>query len=241
MRIIKRIAMILLSVCLLTGCSGNVEKVEKEKGKLFVNEFKAEKYIAVPKICQYPTLPTGCETTAAVMVLKYYGEKIGVKTFANKWLSKSSDFYTYNDVFYGPNPDETFVGDPFTAYGYGCYAPVITESINNNSKLCKAKTVYKAELEEFCEKYIDKGQPVLIWATMDMCIPKRGKKWILPNGEKFTWISGEHCLVLIGYDNHNYYFNDPLSGTVVDYAKEIVKERYKQLGEQAVIITAKEY
>lgn len=28
-------------------------------------------------------------------------------------------------------------------------------------------------------------------------------------GNKFTWIDGEHCLVLIGESATHYFFNDP--------------------------------
>ena len=55
-----------------------------------------EKLIPVPALCQFPTLPTGCEAAAAVMVLAYYGESVDMETFAASWLAKASGFYQKN-------------------------------------------------------------------------------------------------------------------------------------------------
>ena len=33
-------------------------------------------YLHVPLYCQYPSLPTGCEATAAAMALQYWGEEV---------------------------------------------------------------------------------------------------------------------------------------------------------------------
>ncbi len=192
--------------------------------------------IDVPCIRQYPQLPTGCESTAAAMVLQYYGENITHSRFAELWLPKSSDFYNYNGKYYGPDPNHTFAGDPFSEYAYGCYAPVITSAINSNSNLCTAETLYNLTLVELCRRYIDNNKPVLIWATVGMTESLQGKSWYTPNGELFTWISGEHCLVLVGYDDNYYYFNDPLYGNAVGYKREVAEKRYSELGMQAVYI-----
>ena len=62
------------------------------------------------------------------------------------------------------------------------------------------------------------------------------KQWYLQeDGSLFQWIGREHCLVLTGYDNQYYYFNDPLSGKV-KYAKSLVETRFSQLGKQSLVI-----
>ncbi len=197
-------------------------------------------YLEVPKICQYPLLPTGCESVAAAMVLQYYGEDVKAEVFASEWLKKDSNFYNENGVLYGPDPYEVFVGDPFSRNSYGCFAQVIAEAINQNSDLCKAETIYDISLQELCDTYLSHGQPVLIWATMGMKEASDGNSWTLPDGNSYTWIAGEHCLVLTGYDSRHYYLNDPMSGATVGYSKEIVEKRYESLGKQAVIISLKE-
>lgn len=199
----------------------------------------SKKMLSVTGICQYPELPTGCESVSATMVLQYYGEDVNAVEFATEWLNCSSDFYYGNDGLCGPDPNLVFAGDPTTSASYGCYAGPIVNAINNNSSMCKAKTVNASSVKELCDKYIDRGQPVLVWATLNMEKSHDGDCWSLSNGEEFTWTSGEHCLVLVGYDKDNYYFNDPLTGSVVQYGKRTVEKRFDELDNQAVVISMK--
>ena len=194
------------------------------------------KKINVPTICQHPELPTGCEAVAATMVLQYYEENITAANFASEWLRCSESFYTVNGQMYGPDPNEVFAGNPFSENSYGCFAGAIVNAINGNSINCKAKKLKAKSVEQLCNEYIDNNHPVLIWATMGMKQSKNGRSWKFENGEKFTWIAGEHCLVLVGYDDEYYFLNDPQSGSTVAYQKDIVEKRFKELGFQAVHI-----
>lgn len=45
-----------------------------------------------------------------------------------------------------------------------------------------------------------------------------------------------HCLVLTGYDDNNYYFNDPQQSKNYRYSKSSVLTAYRALGMQAVVI-----
>ena len=193
------------------------------------------KLLRVPNLNQNPTLPTGCEATAVVMVLQYYKEDISIEDFAKHCLPKCEDFYSKDGALYGPDPNKFIVGDPFSKSGYGCISPVIIVAVNSNSRLCRAEKV-NGSLEELCHRYIDVDKPVLIWATMNMKPIGEGNSWRLQNGESFIWPSGEHCMVLVGYDRFNYYFNDPLKGNTVGYEKKTAEERFVALGSQAVKI-----
>ena len=73
-----------------------------------------EKLIDVPAICQYPELPTGCESVAATMVLQYYEVDITAEEFASDWLACSENFYSSEGKRYGPDPHKVFVGNPFS-------------------------------------------------------------------------------------------------------------------------------
>lgn len=73
-----------------------------------------EKLIDVPAICQYPELPTGCESVAATMVLQYYKVDITAEEFASDWLACSENFYSSEGKRYGPDPHKVFVGNPFS-------------------------------------------------------------------------------------------------------------------------------
>lgn len=205
-----------------------------------IKSTKDEIYLEVPQICQYPILPTGCESVAATMVLQYYGEDIQPETFASLWLTCDNNFYYEDDVYYGPDPSRVFAGNPFSQNSYGCFAPVIEEAINNYSNICKAEAIYGESLKSLCHTYVSCEKPILIWATMGMKESYAGNVWTLPDGSQYTWIAGEHCLVLVGYDDRHYYLNDPISGGTVGYDKKIVEARYDELGMQAVVITLKE-
>lgn len=196
----------------------------------------AEKLINVPAICQYPQLPTGCEATAATMVLQYYGEDITIEEFAASWLECSDDFYMSNDELYGPDPNESFVGSPFSLSAYGCFASTIVKAVNNNSKICKAEKITNMSVDELCGNYIDNGRPILIWATTGMKESVSGTAWYLWDDSEFVWPAGEHCLVLVGYTDNYYFLNDPQSGSTVAYQKDIVEKRFNELGNQAVCI-----
>ena len=74
---------------------------------------------------------------------------------------------------------------------------------------------------------------------MGMKESKAGRSWYLQDGSYFTWIAGEHCLVLTGYNKEYYFLNDPQSGTTVAYPKATVEKRYNELGRQAVYICRK--
>lgn len=194
-----------------------------------------EKIIDVQTICQYPSLPTGCETVAAVMIMNYLGNNISPTEFAEDCLKTNENFYYNNNMLYGPDPNKVFIGSPFSESSYGCYAPVITEAVNK-SRICRAENISGKTLDFICKEYIDKYKPVLIWATIDMEETRISKSWYLSDGSVFNWISPEHCFVLVGYNENEYIFNDPITGSVVRYAKSLSEKRYSELGSQAVYI-----
>ena len=80
---------------------------------------------------------------------------------------------------------------------------------------------------------------MILWATMDMREATVGRSWILPDsGETFTWKSGEHCLLLVGYDESSYLFNDPYQDKgLTAYDRQLVETRYQQMGSQALALT----
>ena len=52
----------------------------------------------------------------------------------------------------------------------------------------------------------------------------------------FTWRFNEHCLVLVGYNEKYYIFNDPLREKNTYYDKEVVEKRFEEMGKMAVAI-----
>ena len=45
--------------------------------------------------------------------------------------------------------------------------------------------------------------------------------------------------MLIGYDEENYYFNDPYAGKTVKYENKTVEDRHAEQGMQSVVILKK--
>lgn len=190
----------------------------------------------VPMIDQRENYPTGCESVSTVMACQYAGISITPDTFIDRYLPRAS--FTYeNGKAIGYHPNDYFMGNPYTNNGFGCYAPCIEKAVN---KFLPAGytmvNITGKSLSSLCKTYLDKGIPVVTWATMYMVAPGKGASWILrDSGKTYQWKSHEHCLVLTGYDSRYYFFNDPLQGKV-KYEKSLVETRYQQMGSQSLVI-----
>lgn len=226
---------------------GTTEAVTREEPALpekttpAPSQNRPTKCLNVPFIDQRKKYPTGCESVAAVMAMRYYGMPISVETFIDKYLPKGkTPVRDANGDYFGDDPRKVFLGNPYSDLGWGCYAPVIVNAVNRYIDKYKysVKAVYGVSLDALCKQYIDKGVPVLIWATQNMKKAEPGKTWyITGTDETFTWIRPMHCLLLVGYDASGYYFNDSLQGKNFRYSKSSVQAAYKALGMQAVIIS----
>lgn len=194
----------------------------------------------VPFYSQIGEFPTGCEGVSAAMLLGYYGMDVAPGEFIDGFLPLGDAPYETDDgQWAGCDPWEAFPGDPRSEYGWGCYSTVIEGALN----AFLSDTEYRAErfsgvsLDSLCAEYIDNGDPVLVWATIDMDPPHTGLTWTVPEtGQEITWIGPMHCLVLIGYDDTGYIFNDPLAGEAVHYERAAVEEAYEALYAQAVVL-----
>lgn len=195
----------------------------------------------VPVIAQFPEYPTGCESVSTVMALNFMGHDITVEQFVDQYLPKSMDFYRILRKRYGPSPYEYFIGNPKTSASYGCMAPVIERALHdylgNHSQVIN---VTGSELSKLCSAYIDKGIPVIVWATINMLETVSKNSWYLEDDSLFTWPGNEHCMLLVGYDEKYYYFNDPYAGEQVQYEKQLTEERYMELGKQAIVVLSTE-
>ncbi|WP_164918921.1 C39 family peptidase [Caproiciproducens sp. NJN-50] len=200
-----------------------------------------KKIIDVPYISQQGTLATGCELVSSMMILKYYGYDVTADEIIRR--TPQSDLTQSNNGLTGAHPSEAFIGDPHSPNGFGCYAPVIASVMNSffeRDGTKKAVDVTGTDLESLIHNYIEHDTPVIIWATSNMKQPRAGKSWTIENtGDTFQWISGEHCLVLVGYDQDSYYFNDPYeSNGLIAFEKGIVEDRFQTLGQQAVVVSS---
>lgn len=202
-----------------------IEPIIEEEIFVKPSSFKLD----VANIMQYPELPTGCEVTALTTLLNYLDYKVDKTVMAKDFMPRGAIGVT--------DPSVAFVGNPEVKSSYGCNAPVIVEtankyfeSVNSNHK---AYNITGATYEELTT-YVAKGYPVLVWETMYMLKSYKTAKWTINNNDIY-WQANLHCMVLSGYTENKYILADPLKG-VVEYDKTLVETRYKELGNQAIII-----
>ncbi len=203
-------------------------KPTRANGKVLIN---------APLLNQFPEYPSGCESVAAVMALKHAGENTSVYNFIDKHLPCSQNMFWKDGKYYAPSPYEYFLGDPRSQNSYGCMSSVIKAALIHyfGSDDRVIDTTGRA-LSNLCKTYIDNGIPAIVWASIGMIPLTDGPSWILPDGTTYVWPDNEHCLLLVGYDDGKYYFNDPYRGKVIGYARSVVEQRYEQLGMQSLVI-----
>lgn len=191
--------------------------------------------------------PTGCELVSTSMVLAFYGFDIKAGDIIKKGYLESSEPYRKGGKLYGEDPELVFIGNPDKKSGYGCMSGAVILALERffESERTPDKAKYKITdlggkwLDELCEEYIDKGVPVIVWCSINMnpTFINLRNSWIIEEtGERYVWKSNEHCLVLVGYDSENYYFNDPLVNKNVPYMKSLAERRYLEMGMQAVAV-----
>jgi len=77
---------------------------------------------------------------------------------------------------------------------------------------------------------------VIVWATIGMLDAYPSSTWTMLSGETYTWLSNEHCMLLVGYDEESYYFNDPWTGKTIGYDRTTSEDRYAVMGMQSLTI-----
>lgn len=132
---------------------------------------------------------------------------------------------------------ERFIGNPFTENGYGCMAQPIVDAANKYLATMKtdaqAENISGSDFQTLLE-YVACGDPVIVWNTMYMETPHVSETWYV---EMLSWISPEHCVVMIGYDleKNVVYVADPLEG-IMTRNMSLFIEYYETVYSQAVVI-----
>lgn len=188
----------------------------------------------VPTINQKPELPTGCELTALTMLLQYYGVDVSKEQIA-KEVTKVPVPYVSKGKLYGGDPNKGFIGDPFSKNGFGVYKgaliPIIEKYLPGRVEDLSGgdfSQIYKA---------LDEGRPVMIWTTIAMLnVDEKKHYWTTLEGKKIEWKTPEHAMVVVGYDDQYIYLNDPYIGKQRKYKKQVVINRWSDMGKQALAI-----
>jgi len=219
------------------------EETEPPETEPQETEIPDEILLDVPYYSQKNYLPTGCETMSAKMLLEYYlDEKVSVDEIID--LLNCTYPEDIDGETYAPHPAEAFIGSPWDENSFGCYAPVMVNAMNQIlPEHLEAVETTGTDLQELAETYVSQGNPVLVWETMNMVQTRGTVGWYLIDDDGnltddwYQWLANEHCMVLVGYDDGWYYFNDPLEnhGTL-GYHKDISEKRYEEQGMYSAVI-----
>lgn len=182
----------------------------------------------VPELIQTPELPTGCESVALTIVLRSMGFELEKTDIAKNYLAMGTDMAT------------SYVGDPFSKNGAGCFPPAIVNAANKYLEEKKDKRTahnITGESIDDLREYIDNGLPVILWSSMYMADPAKSGGSYTYQGQTYQWYRSEHCVVLYGYDKGKdvYLVSDPLNGYVERDASAF-KNIYDSIGKYAVVI-----
>lgn len=192
------------------------------------NEAESSFIDGIVPINQFPELPTGCEVTALEMALKYEGYDVDRFKLCDEYLDKS-------DTGTG-NPFTSFIGNPRSKNGLGCYAQAITECARSAG--ANAVNVSECQFSEIL-RYVNDGNPVIIWATVAMKPSTIGSvKWYNDDNVLVKYNGQEHCMVLTGMnvERKKVYIADPYYGKIMEYDMHTFYQRWVEQYKQAVVV-----
>ncbi|GGA97663.1 hypothetical protein ERX37_04195 [Macrococcus hajekii] len=135
----------------------------------------------------------GCEGVAASMLLS---QDISPTQLMHHWPKHDS------------NPEKGYVGRP-TTVSWNSHQTIFPSALVPYLKQLDAAVIdgTGASLEEL-ETLLDHHQPVMVYHT-HLGFPAFRRRFKTSDGIKH-WVSNIHITLLIGYDDHHYYYIDPL-------------------------------
>lgn len=162
-----------------------------------VGEYSGNSIEGFEILNQFPTLPTGCEVVSLTSVLNFYGMYVSMTTMADDYMPRSTEPYYFVD------PDEYFIGTPYTWDGFGCYPGTIVKTAENyfnanNIDDYKVVNITGCSVQDIFN-YIENGIPVITWGTSNFATPQWDAYWDIGD-KRVSWCNYEHCLVTAGYD-----------------------------------------
>jgi uncharacterized protein YvpB len=133
-----------------------------------------------------------------------------------------------------------FIGSPYNSSSWGCYPPVIKYAANTylleQGGEYFAYNITGASFDSLLE-LVAGEKPVLCWVSMGLKkLTLRTDLWEY-DGNSVSWLSGEHCMVLTGYnlDKNEVYVMDPLKGKKT-YALDLFRQRYEDHYSMSIVI-----
>jgi len=232
----------IILILLIIGCviypkedtTQTSQEIEEEE------TIKAENHIDnVPYLNQKKLgYPTGCEAVSATMVLKYKGYDVSVEDIVENTANGSKKYQEDDGTWYGADPFKEFVGHPslgLSKGSYGVFAEPIAKAMSQYAEN-KVKNISGCTVKQLFS-YVSNGEPVVVWCVKNAGDLKQGVRWKYEDGSgSFEELIGEHCAVLIGYDEKYVYLNDPSAGENVKQDKDKFIYNWIKLYSQAIIV-----
>ncbi len=191
--------------------------------------------LRIPIISQKPELQNGCEVTSVAMLLRYAGFNVGKMELSNQ-IPKDGDALRETRtgvITHWGNPNHGFVGDiTGTAKGYAVYNKPTEQMMKRylgKRTLNLTGSSFNVVLDQ-----IKNNKPVVVWTTSHFSKPT---KWVTWNHgkDKIKATQEEHAVLVVGFDPHHVYVNDPLTGKqALQVARTPFIESWVALGRQAV-------
>jgi len=181
---------------------------------------------------QHPDYPTGCESAALYMLLKYYDIDVTMAKIVDV-LPKGPTPYWDNGKLYGANPETEFVGNPTSYYSYGVFNKPIAQTAEKF--LSGVSTKKGASLNEVIS-LLDAHIPVIAWySTRPYSGITYTDSWYdYKTGDYVRWPAGEHAIVVCGYDSENIIYRDPDIGSTRKIPYATFENVFNQLGGRIV-------
>jgi uncharacterized protein YvpB len=213
-------------------------KTRDETGDFANSTANTAVILSVDCIDQLPDLPNGCEITAAAILLNYYGYNVD-KLDLDAYLAKTPiDISSENDVAYGPDPHNYFIGETYDGEGWYCAVEPVVRAMNSylaeNNLKGHAVDITGTDPNKLYE-ILRAGTPVVVWVTIDMREREIDDSWLSEDtGEEITVSASDHAMVLIGTIDDDLIFADPLEG-IVTYSKADFETSYESRETMACI------
>lgn len=171
------------------------------------------KRLNVGLICQLPELYNGCEVTSLAMLLNYKGIWVDKLQLADNMIKDDTAVVQddYGNILIWGNPSVGFVGDVTgNSIGYAINPEPLIPLVNQYYS-GGAVNLTGCNIEAL-KTSIDNDNPVIVWINENFVMPIEYTSWKDSYGNDILANFDTHAVLLTGYDEGNFYYNDPLSG-----------------------------
>lgn len=201
-----------------------------------VYDFDSTVMLDVPAENQFPELKNGCEAVAVLMMLEKYGTTLDKVEFAESIPKDKTPMQKMeDDITAWGDPEKGFVGDiTGESEGYSINPKPMRKFLRGYVENPVDLTGMEPQT---LEKYIRGGNPVVTWVTVNFRDRESYEMWMAPSGKMINASFNIHAMTMVGFDESNYYFNDPYTGAKnYKVSKSRFYEVWSAMGKKAISI-----